>query len=67
MTRVHDEMEKVSKLRSNLDPLEKNYETRKLELTNLEKCLQTKTAELDDVTLQIQESTKVLKLVEYSI
>ena len=66
MTRVHDEMEKVSKLRSNLDPLEKNYETRKLELTNLEKSLQTKTAELDDVTLQIQESTKVLKLVEYS-
>ena len=54
-------MEAVSKLRSNLDPLEKNYKTRQRELENLEKSLQSKSAQLVDVKQQIQQSTKVLK------
>ena len=61
MTEVHAEIEEVSRLRSNLDPLEENYRTRKLELSTLEQSLQTKSAELLDVQQQIQKSTKHLK------
>ena len=65
LNRVHNEMEEVSKLRSNLDPLEKNYKTRQLELETLEKSLQSKTDQLTDVKKQIQDSTKVLKYDTY--
>ena len=58
---VEEQMAAVSKLRSNLDPLEKNYKTRQRELENLEKSLQSKSAQLVDVKQQIQQSTKVLK------
>ena len=61
MAEVHAEIEEVSRLRSNLDPLEENYRTRKLELSTLEQSLQTKSAELLDVQQQIEKSTKHLK------
>ena len=58
---VQGEMDNLTNLRSDLDPLQKNYETRKLELSNLEESLQTKTAELAIVQQQIETSEKVLK------
>jgi len=64
---VEEQMEAVSKLRSNLDPLEKNYKTRQRELENLEKSLQSKSAQLVDVKQQIQQSTKVLNDIKNNL